>query len=308
MKNVDEIVIMMRTLPRVQPGRPGGRPSDAGARTLLASIMEEEPGAAAVEPQRRYGFRRLALSLAAAALLATGIVVGPSLLQDGGGAASSYASSEIEIQREGDEYVARIKDPYADHDKYSKAFKAVGLDVDLLIVPVSPSRVGMVVSGSVGASGPGNVTTWTSAMVDRDERECKAGEKGCYLLLRLPADLTGKSWFKLGRQARAGETYDDPGRATVAGEDLAGAKVHGRPVGQVMAEVRKRGLTAGFELVKPFGPDKGYGLDPLTADQVGDDWTVWDAESVRAGVVRLLVTREHLNYNPIYGMDVQPES
>ncbi|GII29378.1 hypothetical protein [Planotetraspora mira] len=212
MKNVDEIEIMMRTLPRVRPGRPGGRPSDAGARTLLASIMEEEPGATVVEPRGRYGFRRLAVGLAAAALLAAGIVVGPSLLRDGGGAASSYASSEIEIQREGDEYVARIKDPFADHQKFSKAFEAVGLDVELLIVPVPPSQVGSVVSA--GFETPS--TEWTSAMVDRDEKVCKAGEKGCYLLLRLPADLTGKSWFKLGRQARAGETYDNPGRATAA--------------------------------------------------------------------------------------------
>ncbi|GAA4570337.1 hypothetical protein [Planotetraspora kaengkrachanensis] len=307
MKHIDEIEVLMRSLPRVRPGRPGGSPSDAGARTLLASILEEEPGTTVMEPRRRHGFRRLALSLAATVVLVTSVVVGPSLLQ-GGGAASSYASSEIEIQREGDQYVARIKDPYADAEKYSKAFEAVGLDVDLLIVPVSPSRVGMVVEGSLGEERPGIARTFTSAMVGRDEEMCKAGQKGCYLLLRLPADLTGKSWFKLGRQARPGETYDSPGRATGAGEDLAGAKVHGRPVGQVMGEVRKRGLTAGFELVEPFGPDKGYALDPLTADQVGDDWTVWDAESVRAGAVRLLVTREHLTYNPIYGMDFQPES
>ncbi|GAA1290691.1 hypothetical protein Psi02_34610 [Planotetraspora silvatica] len=302
-----DIEILMRSLPRVQPGRPGGRPSDAGARTLLASIMEEEPVAAVVEPRRRYGFRRLAVSLAAAALLATGIVVGPSLLQDGGGAASSYASSEIEIQREGDEYVARIKDPFADHQKFSKAFQAVGLDVELLIVPVPPSQVGLVVSAGFETEA-GVTTKTTSAMVDRDEQVCKAGEKGCYLLLRLPADLTGRSWFKLGRQARPGETYDNPGRATAAGEDLAGAEVHGRPVGQVMTEVRKRGLTVAFALVEPVGPGKGYSLAPLAADQVGDDWTVWEAESFSAGAVRLLVTREHLNYNPIYGTDVQPES
>jgi hypothetical protein len=143
--------------------------------------------------------------------------------------------------------------------------------------------------------------------MERDGKNCKAPEKGCALVLRVPAGFTGKTWLKLGRQARPGETYENAGSAVANGEDLAGAKVHGRPVGAVMAEVRRRSLRAEFQLVVLQGNDQ-HTLKPLTAGQVGSDWTVWDAEPVRRGTVRLLVTREHLDHNPLYASDSQPRS
>ncbi|MFF5206428.1 hypothetical protein [Streptosporangium sp. NPDC000396] len=303
MRNIDDLV---RPLARVEPGKPGGRSSGAGARALLASITAEEPDMAVERPRRArvYGPRRLVLGLAAAAALATGVVVGPSLLEDGRGVATSYASTEIDIRLEGDEYVARIKDPYADHEKYSKAFKAVGLDVEVSVAPVSPRAVGQVVSGSAdNGSGTGS---WTAGTEDAEGKECKAGEEGCFLLLRIPADMK-EAWFKLGRQAEPGEAYQNAGDATAEGEELAGVKVRGRSVGKVMAEVRKRGLTAEFTLVVPQD-NEGHGEEPLTAEQAGDDWTVWDAVPVKAGTVRLMVTREHLDHNPLYAPDSPPES
>ncbi|WP_169952648.1 hypothetical protein [Microbispora sp. H11081] len=90
MKDIDE---MIGSLARVEPGAPGGRPSDAGARALLASITAESPGGGRPVPARarRRGPRRLALGLTAAAVIATGIVVGPSLLDDGPFTTPSYA-------------------------------------------------------------------------------------------------------------------------------------------------------------------------------------------------------------------------
>lgn len=50
------------------------------------------------------------------------------LSMDGGrGGAISYANSAVEVRLEGKDYVARVKDPFADHEKYSSAFRAVGL-------------------------------------------------------------------------------------------------------------------------------------------------------------------------------------
>ncbi|MFC7648002.1 hypothetical protein ACFQX6_51675 [Streptosporangium lutulentum] len=97
MKNIDEIKAAVGPLARVEPGKPGGGSSGAGARALLASIIAEEPGTAVAEPHRArrrsrsHGLRRPVMGLAAAVVLAAGVVVGPSLLEGGRGVAASYA-------------------------------------------------------------------------------------------------------------------------------------------------------------------------------------------------------------------------
>ncbi|WP_433251641.1 hypothetical protein ACQPYK_06385 [Streptosporangium sp. CA-135522] len=309
MKDIDEIEATMRPLARVEPGKPGGRPSGAGARTLLASITAEEPGTAVTEPRRarRYGPRRLVLGLAAVAVLATGVVVGPSLLEGGRGTAISYASSEIEIRREGDEYVARIKDPYAEHEKYHEAFKALGLDVDVRLVPVAPDKVGQEVTGiEGGVRESGKKWTSPSGMVDRDGKSCRAQQKGCYLELHVPADLTGKAYLRLGRQADPGEAYDEDGGgslATTKGRLLAGYRVDEKTVGEVLPEIEKRGLKVTY-LVMSIGPGNpgGFGIDPdRQHTPVGKDWIVWEAEEAASDTVRLLVTDKRYDRNPVYG-------
>ncbi|WP_248964031.1 hypothetical protein [Sphaerisporangium perillae] len=307
MKNTDEIDAMTRALARVQPGQPVGDPSDPEARTLLALITAEEPATAVGEPRRarHHGPRRLVL-VAAAAVLATGIVVGPSLLGNGRGVATSYASSEIEIQREGDEYVARIKDPYADHQKYREAFKALGLDVDVRIVPVAPGKVGQEVTGfQDGVRKSGKEWTSPSGMEDRDGKPCMAQQKGCYLVLRVPADLTGKAYLRLGRQANPGEAYDEDGGtiATTKGGSLAGYRVDEKTVGEVVPEIEKRGLKVTY-LIMTVGPGNpgGFGIDPdKQSVPVGKDWVVWEAEEAASDTVRLLVTDKRYDKNPVYG-------
>ncbi|MEV4098153.1 hypothetical protein [Streptosporangium saharense] len=289
--DADEIGTALGRLARVAPGASAGDPSGAGARALLASITTE-PRVPVVT--RRYGPRRLVPGLAVAALLAVGIVVGPGLLGGGHGVALSYASSEIDVRKEGDAYVARVKDPFADRAAYRRAFQAVGLDVELLVVPVSPSQVGALIESGSKGGGPG---TALSAGIEGPQG-CTVPQRGCYLLVRLPANVGGKTWFTVGRPARPGEDYAGHNSATLPGEALAGVRVSGRTVGQVMAEVRGRGLGAEFTLVVP-AQDGGHTESPLEAGQAGDDWTVWEAEGVRAGTVRLLVTRERLGRDPL---------
>ncbi|MFF4985831.1 RNA polymerase sigma factor [Streptosporangium saharense] len=55
---------------------------------------------------------------------------------------------------------------------------------------------------------------------------------------------------------------------------------------------------SGVELTA-IAPDGGHTESPLEAGRVGDDWTVWEVEGVRAGTVRFLVTRERLGHNPL---------
>ncbi|WP_214325956.1 hypothetical protein [Nonomuraea sediminis] len=270
-------------------------------------ITAEDPSTAAprARPARRRGVRRLLLGVTVTAALAAGVVIGPSVLGGGHGTATSYASSEIEIEREGEEYLARIKDPYADHEKYHQAFLALGLDVDVRIVPVAPTKVGQEVTGIEGgvrASGK----SWTSAsgMEDREGKPCSAQQKNCYLVLRVPADLTGKASLRLGRQAKPGERYDEGGQqaATSKAGVLAGYRVDEKTVREVLPEITKRGLKITYLIIEPYpGNPGGFTEVSEQSTPVGKDWVVWEAEQVASDTVRLLVTDKRYDKNPVYG-------
>ncbi|NRQ40029.1 hypothetical protein HII36_50635, partial [Nonomuraea sp. NN258] len=85
---------------------------------------------------------------------------------------------------------------------------------------------------------------------------------------------------------------------------MAGVRVGGRPVSEILAEVRERDLRHEFRLIVLRGsaddPDRTMAFKPVAADAVGADWTVWDVESVRDDTVRLLVTEKRLDHNPLY--------
>ncbi|RCG30229.1 hypothetical protein DQ384_15900 [Sphaerisporangium album] len=315
--STDEIDATTRLLARVEPGKPGGDPSAPEARALLVLITAgdfgpaEEHGGAVPGPRRvrRYGPQRLLLGLVAVAVLAAGVVVGPSLLGNGLGPATSYASSDIDIRREADLYVARIKNPYADHQRYREAFGTLGLDVDVRVVPAAPRKVGQELS--VGVHGgvresSGRTPEWlSSGMEEPDGTPCMAGQDGCYLVLRVPVGLTGQLVVRLGRPARAGEVYDEAGvtTATTAGGTLAGYRVDEKTVGEVVPEIEKRGLKITY-LIATVAPENpgGYGMDPDKQDTpVGKDWIVWEAEESAPDTVRLIVTDERYDKNPVYG-------
>ncbi|SPL97341.1 unnamed protein product [[Actinomadura] parvosata subsp. kistnae] len=236
------------------------------------------------------------MSVAAATVLAAGVTV----VNVTGGATVSYASAELDITQEGGEWVARIKDPYAEHEKYTRGFAAVGLNVRVQIVPASPSRAGQLLQ--LGGSGRGmRVSTVT------EPDGCEPGRPGCDLVIRVPVGAAGEAWVKFGRLARPGEAYDQPGRANAKGEPLEGVKVSGRTVGELTSEARRRGLRTVLQIIRPGENYEGYSIRPgQSSAGVGDDWFVWEAESVAAGTVRLLVTKERLPKNPVYGDRVPP--
>ncbi|MFI7639435.1 hypothetical protein [Nonomuraea sp. NPDC049400] len=284
----------LKHLARVRDEDLAGRASGAGARALLAAITAEEPTPERAHVPRRRTWRLL-LSAAATAVLAAAALIGPSLVTTTG-VATSYASTELDIVQEGGEWVARIKDPYARYEKYNQGFKAVGLDVSLQIVPLSPSRAGGLVQSGLGDAAVGErITTGT------EPDGCEAGQPGCVLVLKLPVGFKGQAWLKFGRRARPGEAYGVPGHANAKGEMLAGVKISGRTVGEVVAEARARGVTTTFQVITPHEDYHGYSIrQEEQKAHVGNDWYVWEAESVQPGEVRLLVTKENLPKNPVY--------
>ncbi|MFG1962412.1 hypothetical protein [Nonomuraea sp. NPDC049028] len=288
MKSIDEINELLKPLARIGPDEAGERASGTRAQALFTDIIAQERDPATTRAPRRlrtrHRARRTLLGLAASVVLAFGAVLGPSLLGYSGGTAISYANSAVEIREEADTYVARIKDPYADQRKFSEAFRALGLNVELKVIPVSPASVGKIVR--IQGGGP----FW----VRREPEGCDLADSDCFMVVTVPAALKGTSdvmRFDLGRPAKPGESYANEWQsASRTGEQLAGAKVSGQTVDDVLAEVRKRGLTAEFSLVSV--DDGGYQLKPLAADQVGANWIVYNVASVRPGVVRLQVTAE----------------
>ncbi|MBT2224315.1 hypothetical protein [Nonomuraea sp. NEAU-A123] len=285
MKAIDEINELLRPLARIGTDEPVGLAGGARAQALFTDIIAQERQPTTAGPPRRlrdrYRARPTLLGLAASVVLALGAVLGPSLLGYGDGTSISYANSAVEIREEADTYVARIKDPYADQRRFSEAFRALGLNVEIKVIPVSPASVGKIVM--MQGAGPFHIR--------REPADCDLADSGCFMAVTVPVALKGAIRFDLGRPAKPGESYENEWQsATRAGEQLAGAKVSGRSVDDVLAEVRKRGLTAEFSLVSVG--EGSYELKPLAADQVGANWIVYKVASVRVGVVRLQVTPE----------------
>ncbi|MFC7719896.1 hypothetical protein [Nonomuraea recticatena] len=195
MTNMDDQV---GALARVRDEDLRGRASGAGARTLLESIVEaEHVHEPAVRPRR---VRRFVMAGVAVSVLTAAAVIGPGLLTDGPGLATSYANAAMEIERRGEQWVAKVKDPYADHAKYAEAFKAVGLDVGLTLLPSSPTGVGKVVR----IGGSGGITPGKGLGGGLEPEGCQMGAPGCALAVTVDVGFTGKGVIYLGRSAQPG--------------------------------------------------------------------------------------------------------
>ncbi|GAA1625933.1 hypothetical protein GCM10009733_023250 [Nonomuraea maheshkhaliensis] len=233
--------------------------------------------------------------LAAAALTAVA-VLGPALIS-GYGLPTAYANSAIAIELRGDEYVATIKDPFADHARYTEAFRALGLDVALDLRPASPSGVGKVFR--LGFSG----TTEKDRIGGGLEPEgCSYGRPGCALTVTVSKGFSGRGVLYLGRPARAAEPYENNATAGAKGEALEGYDPDGRTVAEVLAETRERGLEVTFQIIEPAPDGNGFSMNPgKQSAEVGGHWIVWAAEPFRLGAVRLLVSEKRVARNPVHG-------
>ncbi|MCS7480996.1 hypothetical protein ACFFQW_06625 [Umezawaea endophytica] len=183
-------------LARVDDTDLAGAGSTAAARSLLTAIVAEP-----VVPRRSRTLRLVAAAGLTVALAAGAVLLG------GPGGATSYASSAIEVRLEGGYFVARIKDPLAESAEFAKAFRAVGLDADITLVPVSPRLVGVMIEGWGGGRG----TVRSSSDVEAPPGvDCAVRPADCTLVLRISEDSTGAVRYKIGRVAEPGEPLQDP--------------------------------------------------------------------------------------------------
>ncbi|GLX93409.1 hypothetical protein [Herbidospora sp. NBRC 101105] len=286
---------MTDLLTTLDPSARGGDPDAPGARALLAHVMSEPA------PVRRRRLLRPALVAVAAGLVVT--LTPPQIV-------TSYANAAVEIHLEGRQYVARILDPFADHERFTEAFRAVGLDVRIRPLPVSPlsagRSLGMMIGGTFDRPGEiGGEFAYDGVVLsaDPEPKGCEPARPGCSLIVRVPEGFPGSVHIRLGRPARPGEDYADFDRALAPGGPLHGVRLrHGAPVKDVRAEAERRGLRVTYQRIE-IAADGGLSFADVTP---GDRWTVWNAWQVREGVVRLLVTERRLGENPFYNGSAPP--
>ncbi|GAA3720193.1 hypothetical protein GCM10022224_102650 [Nonomuraea antimicrobica] len=306
---MDEMKLLRHMRAEIAVPDPDELAASIGWRSELptAPVRSNRWRSLAFTPKRNRG---LIIGAALTAALAAALVVGPSVVPGAPGSATSYANAAIEIEKENGEWVAKIKDPLADHERYAEGFRAVGLDVQLRLVPASPVDVGRVVggdrSGPMPSPLPGDDETPSGRTIITAGKEpsgCQIGQGDCHLAIRIAEDFRGTVSFQVGRPAQQGEPYQRPTLATDSGEVLQGVGAHERPVAEVLDEIKKRDLQVVYERVTShdegpsnYATDRYYHLtfEPVDASEVGPDWVVWQARSIQDGVIQLQVSPEKL--------------
>ncbi|MGP4103219.1 hypothetical protein [Nonomuraea sp. KM90] len=255
-----------------------GRVSTAGADALLAEIILLEH-----IPARRLmpSPGRALLGLAAAAVLAGAIVVGPSLFRT---SEQVYASQAVTIDRVGDEYVFYFTEGEPERAELEDAFRKIGLDnLTVKLIPVSPHDVGNHLG--VKKTDPDARAKLTDT--------CPERIANCVAAFSITADIEGPAEVTLTRPANPGEKYGNPADASSPGEALAGVKLQGRSVAEVARVVREHDLKVAYSLGWPHrnGDNKVVRFEyDVPASRIDPSWMVTSAETYNDGVIVLHVT------------------
>ncbi|MEU6713591.1 hypothetical protein ABZ897_19065 [Nonomuraea sp. NPDC046802] len=267
MNDIDRLVKAIDRAPR--PPAQG-----SAARELRAAIMET--------PQRRWKVpRRLPVLLSAVTAVAAAVAIGVGL--PAYGPATEYANAAVSLARADDYVNVTITDPTADYREFEEAFRAVGLNVRVKVIPVAPDEVGQLIGPIVpeGFKGPGSVGVTRTP--------CQSAFCG---KVWLPAGLKQLVVFGVGRAAEPGEPYaeDRPYDVMYGEEAVKGYTSRGKTVADVRAELRRRGLKAAYRLLWRDSDGAGFFDQIVSADQIKDDWIVDGTRFRSSDAVDLYVT------------------
>ena len=250
-------------------------PSAPGARALLTAITAEERAPVAA---RRRSRRRWAVILPVAAMASVAATAVVAIATDTGSSPAHHAGVQLaalSFSSEGEYLVVKVKDPFADPARYRKEFAARGLDVDLKMVPASPSIVGTLITDE----GDDRIK-----MITAKGRCTPGGGGSCPVGVKIPANYTGHAMVAFGRPARPGEDYDTSAPITAPGEMLHGVDVSHRTVAQLRSLLAKRHIAiAEYHWENdPNAKHDAFGgvqVRELRTDQVPGSWHVLGVDS-----------------------------
>ncbi|GLW10074.1 hypothetical protein Misp01_52030 [Microtetraspora sp. NBRC 13810] len=267
-------------------GDPAGQASGAGARTLMNAIMSEEP-APATPPRRspwRSPLRRGVLLGTAVIGLAAAVVLGVGL--PAGGPVTAYANAAVAVDLSPGSLSIDVIDPAADPRRFEEAFRAIGVNATVRMIPAMPDHVGKLYGPAL------TDPDWRGSMTMKSDGACAAVYCATYTL---HGDLPSRLAFGIGRPAAPGEPYADippadTGRwqGALDGYHRDGFDVHGKTVAEVRSELDRRGLGARYRLWWSY-PDNSYFGEPVPADRVKDDWIVESSRAYSSDTIEVTV-------------------
>jgi hypothetical protein len=206
--------------------------SDA-ARALFEEVLAaQEPTDISSRPRRSRPHLPAAITGAAAVLVLVAIV-GAMLIR------SEPAAAGVRFTREAGYIVATVTDPAAASEQLRAAFSEHDLNIDLQLVPVSPSLVGTVVA--LGDEG-------TDVIQTLQHGTCVTGGGGCPIGLRIPTDFAGHAEITLGREAEPDEQFMSAADGFGPGEALHCSDLIGATVAEALPELEARGVAAMWRL------------------------------------------------------------
>ncbi|WP_433513583.1 hypothetical protein ACQP2T_60170 [Nonomuraea sp. CA-143628] len=271
---------------------PLGQASGAGARTLMEAIMtEERPTASLPSPGWRLSLRRGLVLSVASVILAAAVAIGVGLPSDS--PATQYANAAMSITKADDNFSIAIIDPAADPQRFEEAFRAVGVEATVKMVPAMPGHVGKL----YGPAFPqGANAHWRGNMTLEPIKPCASA---FCAKLTMSGGAPARLVFGIGRPAAPGEPYADlspslEGRWVEAldGYKVDGYRVHGKTVAAVRAEVDRRGLKTVYELWWSY-PNGGFFSQSVPADRIKDDWIVESSRAYSSDTIELTVVPGH---------------
>jgi hypothetical protein len=182
--------------------------------------------------------RRLAPVLVAAAAVVAITVVAIRV------PAGNDRPEALSFTAQGDVIKIRVLDPEADSKRFTKELEAQGLNIELKLLPASPSRVGQ--TAGRGFSGDANsaritTTTYPAGCAEHQVRPCVPE-------FTIARDFRGQAQLYIGRAAKPGERYSTVAELNAPGEALAGSKLLNQPVGTVATALEQRGFTVEYRV------------------------------------------------------------
>jgi hypothetical protein len=201
---------------------------------LLAEIVSREarpPEVSRVRRRRPLGALVVAVGLFALLLIVVGLPGARSRL------GAQRASSAIAFRTAADgDVIATVVEPFAAQTQLEQAFARRGFDIQVSLVPVSPSLVGTLVYASE-EDGADSIQPLLQG-------PCLAGGSGCSVGVRILSSFEGRGYITLGRAARVGEAYATTASAFAPGEPLHCSGLLGATVAQALPRLESGHLQA----------------------------------------------------------------